>query len=82
MSNMTFLSLTEAKSAFGVSTFDIRRNAKTNKISILLPNGTFLKVQQDLDKNQEIAFMYEDDIYEGCLINVDRKSPLEKEMTV
>lgn len=82
MSNVTFLSLTEAKAAFGVTTFDIRRNAKTDKISILLPNGTFLKVQQDLDKNQEIAFIHEGDIYEGCLINVDRKSPLEKEMTV
>lgn len=73
---MNYLSLDEAKAAFNVETFQIVRNDNTGKISILLPTGKFLKVQQNLDKNKEIAFMFEDDLDEGCLINVDRKSPL------
>jgi len=73
---MNYLSLDEAKAAFGVSTFQIVKNDNTGKISILLPTGKFLKVQQNLDKTKEIAFMFEDDLDEGCLINVDRKSPL------
>lgn len=73
---MNYLSLTEAKAAFNVETFQIVKNDNTGKISILLPTGKFLKVQQNLDKTKEIAFMYEDDLDEGCLINVDRKSPL------
>lgn len=79
---MNFLSLNEAKAAFGVNTFQIVKNDNTGKISILLPTGKFLKVQQDLDKKKEIAFMYEDVLDEGCLVNVDRKSPLNDFLSV
>lgn len=79
---MNFLSLEEAKNLFNVNSFDIRRNKNTGKLSILLPTGEFLKVQQDITKSKEVAFMYEDNPMEGCLINVDRTSPLEKEMSI
>lgn len=79
---MNFMNLNEAKAAFGVTSFQIVRNDNTNKLSILLPEGKFLKVQQNLDRSREIAFMYEDDIYNGCLVNVDRTSPLNNIMDI
>jgi invasion protein IalB len=79
---MNYLSLEEAKKAFNVTTFQIVRNDNSGKLSILLPTGKFLKVQQNLDKSKEIAFMYEDEMEDGCLVNVNRNSPLNNIMDI
>lgn len=77
MEKAYWLSTEEAKDFFGVLKFDVRRNSKTSKLSILLPDGKFLKIQQDLDPTLPTAFITtavdefgDPDYYEGCLINV------------
>jgi hypothetical protein len=77
MEKAYWLSTQEAKDFFGVLKFDVRRNTKTGKLSILLPDGAFLKIQQDLNPKLPTAFITtavdefnDPDWYEGCLINV------------
>ncbi len=71
---MQFITLAELKQTLGIQTVSIVYNEKSQKKSILLPNGTFIKVQQNFDKSKPIAFMYENTVMDGCLINTT--SPL------
>jgi len=73
---MNFISVDEFKEAIGVTSFKRVLNSNNGKYS-LLAGKAFYKVQQDLDPSLEMAFMFEDVLEEGCLVNVDRTSPLE-----
>jgi hypothetical protein len=81
MEKAYWLSTEEAKEFFCVIKFDVRRNTKTGKLSILLPDGVFLKIQQDLDPTLPTAFITtavdefgDPNWYEGCLINVKEQA--------
>lgn len=84
-----FLGLAEAKAFFGVSSFDVRRNKNNNKLSILLPGGIFMRIQQDIDTSQPMAVLTEEvdeltgqpDWHQGCLINTSGGS-LEEAMSI
>ncbi len=71
----TFLSISEFKTATNVATFKRVLNPATGKYSLLLDNGKFCKVQQDLDTSLEMMFIVGDneDILDGCLINCTSK---------
>lgn len=81
---MKFMTVSQAKAHFGTTTFNVKLNANTGKKSILLPNGKFLKIQQDLNPKLEMAWMWDadGDIEDGCLVNVDRTSPLSDIMDI
>lgn len=85
MNKPFFISVEACKLLFCVETLQIVMNNNTGKISILLPDGTFLKVQQDLDKTKPMAFMTsvmdefgEPDWFSGCLVNVSKETPLKE----
>jgi hypothetical protein len=71
----TFISIAEFKQFTGVASFKRVLNPSTGKYSLLLDNGKFAKVQQDLDTSQEMMFIVGDneDILDGCLINCTSK---------
>jgi hypothetical protein len=71
----------DAKKFFGVETLRVVKNEKNGRISILLPNGTFIRVKQDFDKTQPLVFLTtavdadgKPDWDESCLINYEYKN--------
>jgi|LakMenE18May11ns_1017448.scaffolds.fasta_scaffold9957570_14 hypothetical protein len=70
-----FISIAEFKQFTGVNSFKRVLNPTTGKYSLLLDNGKFVKVQQDLDTTKDMVFIIGDDeeIIDGCLINCTSK---------
>lgn len=87
MDNAKFMTLAEAKEFFGTSTLNVKLNPATGKKFVLLPCGSVVKIQQDLDPKLPVAIMTtvfdelgDPDFYEGCFINV--KSNLEDQFSL
>ncbi len=83
MSQSFFISVEEFKTLMSISTISIVFNSKTGKKSILLPDGTFVRVQQDYDKTKPLKFLTtsvdefgEPNWFDACLVNVNNSSPL------
>jgi hypothetical protein len=89
MSKAHFISVQEAKDLFSVETFSVVLNENSGKYSILLPDGSFLKIQQGLDKSLPMAFMTSvmdefgnPDWFSGCLVNTNGNSPIKEQFSL
>ena len=66
---MNFLSMSSLKEQLGCSTVSIVKNPNSGKLFAETDTNLKLKVQQNIDLNSTIKFMYDSEISEGCLIN-------------
>lgn len=79
MAQMIFISVDSFKLETGATSLDVVHNPSTNKVFMLANNKPY-KVQQDINPNLPIRFMYEEGKFDdGCLTNV---KPLETRFTL
>ena len=71
MANMKFLTISEFKTATGITSFTRTFNSISGKWFIKASNGQTYKCQQDLDVKANLAFIYSEDesVSDACLIN-------------
>lgn len=68
-----WLTVHQFKTRLGVTDFEVKINPNPpHKLFISLADGRCFKVQQDIDSNKPVRFMYNNDAMfsEGCLVNV------------
>lgn len=83
-----FISIEEFKATFEVASMRVVVNSKTGKLSLLVDNTDFVRVQQTIDNGLPMSFICEDgadpnDMGEWCLINTkEGASPLSTKFEI
>ena len=80
------LSIAELKESEGINVIDIVKNPKTEKLFASADNGKNYRVQQDIDVDKRIAFLYDDEteleegqtlLETGCVVNSNDENVLK-----
>jgi len=78
---MIFIEIAELKSRLNSQSINLIESPKTQKLfAVAMKNGTeevALKVEQSIDTNLPVKFMYEsaETFMEGCIVNVKPSNP-------